>query len=140
MYTKSKSRIELNDTGLSVLLKMSDGNPGAMDVIAQMLKEGARIDPQSFLGGLGAVLALDTHRIYGPRIWMLYKDVCRAKEHFDRSIEKHGQASEISRSRYQRIEATFLTLVQRAVDIDSIATVGGFMSVTSKYMRKKNDK
>lgn len=34
----------------------------------------------------------------------------------------------------------FRALVERAVDIDSIATVGGFMSVTSKRMVKKNDK
>lgn len=66
----------LNMTGADVVIALADGNPGATVVMAQMFKQGAEIDPDSSLGGLGAVLSLDTHKIYGPRIWMLYKDVC----------------------------------------------------------------
>lgn len=73
---RRKARIELTDTGMSACVKMSDGNPGAITVMALMLKEGGAIDPDDFFGGLGAVLALDTHGIYGSRIWKLYKDVC----------------------------------------------------------------
>lgn len=72
----SKSRIELHDTTLSMVMKMSGGNPGAVTVIARMLKESDEIDPDNILGGLGTVLALDTHSIYEEKIWMLYKDVC----------------------------------------------------------------
>ena len=71
-----KERIELNDTTMDIIQKMSEGNPGALTVVMRMIAEGAAIDPQGFMGGLGAVLSLDTHRIYGARIWMLYKDVC----------------------------------------------------------------
>lgn len=75
-FDNQRSRITLNDTGLSACMKMTDDNPGAISVTLEMLTRGEDIDPDDFLGGIGAVLALDSHRIYGSRIWMLYKDVC----------------------------------------------------------------
>ena len=70
------SRIGLGDTQISIFLKMSDGNPGALSVMMQLLEKGGQIDPDSFMGGLGAILSMDTLEIYGSEIWMLYKDVC----------------------------------------------------------------
>ena len=70
------SRIQLNDSVISACMKMSGGNPGALTVVAQMIKSGGDIDPDGFMGGFGAILSLDTHRIYESRIWMLFKDVC----------------------------------------------------------------
>ena len=70
------ARIQLTDNIQSMCVKMVDGNPGALSVCMQMLKEGDKIDPQAVFGGVGQILALDTERIYGSRIWMLYKDVC----------------------------------------------------------------
>jgi len=61
---------------IDVVTKMSEGNPGALRVIMELYKETPTIDPQNLLGGLGPILDLDTLGIYGPRIWMLYKDVC----------------------------------------------------------------
>ena len=55
---------------------MSDGNPGAANVLAMLLKHGAEIDPDAAFGGFGCVLALDTLEIYGSDIWVFYKDVC----------------------------------------------------------------
>lgn len=69
-------RIELKDTLMDVFMKMSDGNPGALTVMAELYQRVPEIDPMSALGGLGAIMDLDTLGIYGPRIWMLYKDVC----------------------------------------------------------------
>ena len=71
-----KARIQLTDTIMSAMIKMSDGNPGALTVCGKLSKDGAAIDPDSFMGGFGCVLDLDTLSIYGPRIWMFYKDVC----------------------------------------------------------------
>ena len=71
-----EARITLSDSIMDVFKRMSEGNPGALTVMAEMLEKGASIDPQGFMGGLGAILSLDTHGIYGSRIWMLYKDVC----------------------------------------------------------------
>lgn len=71
-----KPRIRLNDTLQSALAKMAGGNPGAITVMIGMIKLAPKIDPQGALGGLGAVMSLDTEGIYEERIWMLYKDVC----------------------------------------------------------------
>lgn len=59
-----------------ILAKISDGNPGALNVCVRLLKDGAEIDPDDALGPLGAILQLDSIGIYGSRVWMLYKDVC----------------------------------------------------------------
>jgi hypothetical protein len=61
---------------LDVVTKMSEGNPGALRVIMELFTEVPTIDPQNIMGGIGAILELDTLGVYGPRIWMLYKDVC----------------------------------------------------------------
>lgn len=70
-------RIKLYDTGSSAIVKLADGNPGATVVCMEMLKKGKDIDPDYVMGGLGMLLMLDTFGIYGSRIWMLYKDVCK---------------------------------------------------------------
>lgn len=70
------SRIELFDTTEDVLVKMSEGNPGALTVLIGLATQGAEFDPKSALGGLGPILALDEAGIYGSQIWVLYKDVC----------------------------------------------------------------
>jgi len=72
-----KPRINLTDNMMSVLTKMAGGNPGAINVLMQIMKEGQQIDPRGALGGLGLVLLLDTFDIYEERIFMLYKDVCK---------------------------------------------------------------
>jgi hypothetical protein len=66
--------INLNDTMMDVALKMSEGNPGAVTVVIQLLS--SKHDPDSWCGGFGNLMSLDTHGIYGSNIWVLYKDVC----------------------------------------------------------------
>lgn len=66
----------LSMTPIEVVTALSEGNPGAVSVMVKMLSDGAAIDQDSAFGGFGALLALDTEAIYGPRVWMLYKDVC----------------------------------------------------------------
>ena len=70
------ARIGLTDTGKSAVVKLCDGNPGAITVMCNMLAQGAAIDPDSAFGGLGVLLAMDAEEIYGSRVWMLFKDVC----------------------------------------------------------------
>jgi len=70
------NKIELTDSLQDVAVKMSDGNPGALVAICEMLKDGATIDPQGFAGGLSAVLSLDTLEIYGTDIYILFNDQC----------------------------------------------------------------
>jgi len=70
------SRISFDMSGFDALVAIGEGNPGAIRVCAEAMKRGAAIDPDSALGGLGGIFALDTHKIYGSRVWQLYKDVC----------------------------------------------------------------
>ena len=58
------------------VMVMCDGNPGALSVLMRLMTEGQTIDPDSAFGGFGCLLDLDREGVYGPRIWMLYKDVC----------------------------------------------------------------
>ena len=71
------TRIKLDDTGMSATMKLSEDIPGAIKVCTQILNRGEDIDPYGVFGGLGILLMLDTFGIYGSRIWMLYKDVCK---------------------------------------------------------------
>ena len=68
-------RIKLTDSTMDVVVKMSEGNPGAMNVIMQMLTAN-NIDPDNAMGGLGALLLMDTYGIYGTDIYILNNDIC----------------------------------------------------------------
>ncbi len=71
------SRIQLTDNALSAITKMSEGNPGAAIVMMEMVKpQSNEIDPDSFMGGLGKILSLDTLEIYGSDIYVLHNDIC----------------------------------------------------------------
>ncbi|KKM06858.1 hypothetical protein LCGC14_1739770, partial [marine sediment metagenome] len=72
----NKTRLELSDSTTDAIVKMSEGNPGALSVCMQLLTKIAEIDPDLTMGGLSTLLLLDTLGIYGSEIWMLYKDVC----------------------------------------------------------------
>jgi hypothetical protein len=70
-------RITLQDTTMSAVKKLVEGNPGAATVCMEALKKAEQIDPDAMLGGVGVLCSFDMLAIYGPRIWMLYKDVCK---------------------------------------------------------------
>lgn len=68
-------RIKLEDTMMDIMVKMSDGNPGAIKVLMEMIGPN-NIDPDNVLGGTGVILFLDTLGIYGTDIYVLYSDIC----------------------------------------------------------------
>lgn len=70
------SRIDLMDNTISAVSKMSDGNLEAINAMMMILKEHDAIDPQAAMGGMGAILSLDTYKIYGTDIYILYSDKC----------------------------------------------------------------
>jgi len=63
-----REKIGLMDTGMQLLLKMSEGNPGAATVLSDMMKGGTN--------GFFAILGLDDMNIRGSQIWVGYKDHC----------------------------------------------------------------
>ncbi len=60
-----KEKISGNMSMMDMLMVMSEGNPGALTVLMNMLN-----DPMGFI----KVLTLDSLGIRGSKIWMLYKD------------------------------------------------------------------
>ncbi len=73
---KHKSRISLDKSVMESVMALSEGNPGALTVILEMMKMNTKIDPDDCFQAVGPLLSLDQHGIYGSRIWMLHKDVC----------------------------------------------------------------
>lgn len=72
-------KVKLSDSIIDALTEMSEGNPGALTVLAELMKRTGDIDPDILLGGLHYVLMLDDLEIYGPHVWMLFKYVCGHK-------------------------------------------------------------
>lgn len=70
------SRIELTDTGMDVIMKMTEGNPGAIMAMTEIVREHDKIDPQAISGGIGALMSLDGYEIYGTDIYILFSDKC----------------------------------------------------------------
>ena len=70
------SRLGLNDLMVDVVTNMSEGNPGAINVMMTMLANGQEIDPQ-FADPIVAIMLLDTYEIYGSSIFNLYKYQCK---------------------------------------------------------------
>ncbi len=71
------SRIVLSDTPMDVMVKMADGNPGALQAMMKIIEEAEQIDPQAALGGIHQIMMLDTYGIYGSSIYVLWSDKCK---------------------------------------------------------------
>ena len=74
------TRIELTDSIPDILIKLSDGVIGSVNVLIHIIKNAHKIDPDCFGGMEGAgvltILSFDSHAIYGEDIWILFKDIC----------------------------------------------------------------
>ena len=63
----NNEKITGNMSPMEMIMTMSEGNPGAMKVIMDMMN-----NPRSLLD----ILLLDSLDIRGSKIWMLYSDCC----------------------------------------------------------------
>lgn len=78
--TSGMTKINLTMTAGDVVVALSEGNPGALSVLMQIMQEHAKIDPDAGpIGFFGTFLQLDTLGIYGESLWILYKYVCGQK-------------------------------------------------------------
>jgi hypothetical protein len=68
------SKISLNDTFVSILEKMSEGNPGALTCLMEMIKKNDWYFPDT--EPMVYVLHLDDIGIYGSQLYMLWNDCC----------------------------------------------------------------
>jgi hypothetical protein len=60
-------RITLDMSNIDMLMAMSEENPGALTVLLKLLNGE---------DGFFKILLLDSKKLYGSDIWVLYKDIC----------------------------------------------------------------
>lgn len=70
---KHKTRLTINDSFTDIIIKLSEGNPGAVSVVTEMMRKD---DWDNDAPGFTKILLLDSMGIYGDKIWMLYNDCC----------------------------------------------------------------
>jgi hypothetical protein len=76
---KTNNRVALTDTPMSMIMKMSEGNPGCCTFLCEMLKKRdwfGSVPPELLM------LHFDTIGLYGSRLYMLWNDCC------DRDLDK----------------------------------------------------
>ena len=62
-------RINLEMAPADAIVKMADGNPGAVHVMCELLKP-------DLIEGFLDICRFDDLELYGPDIWVAYKDIC----------------------------------------------------------------
>lgn len=72
-----KERITIYDSTKSAIVKMVEGNPGAIDACMCLLKEGEKINAYNTFSGYVYILTLDKCGIYGTDIYVLWSDICK---------------------------------------------------------------
>jgi hypothetical protein len=72
-----KERIKDGMSIITAMDVMSDKNPGAVQAMIELVMHTEKVDPDSLLGAWQPIAALDSAGIYGPEIWILYKDNCQ---------------------------------------------------------------
>lgn len=65
-----------NATLESAALALCGGNPGAIQVVGNLMATAQEIDPMNLLGPLGVLLNMDSFDIHDDKIWILAKEVC----------------------------------------------------------------
>jgi len=76
-----QTRIQLTDTLVEMIVKMTEGNPGATKAIGSMIHITSVIDPDCAFGLRGPIIYLDSYGIYGSAIYTLYNDHCNRNPH-----------------------------------------------------------
>jgi len=71
------SILEVTDSKMDMIVKISQGNPGAMTAIMNLMKETPMIDSDSIFSEMGPILMFDEYEIYGTDIYILWNDKCQ---------------------------------------------------------------
>lgn len=58
---------------------LSEGNPGAITAMLEMISEYQKIDPQAIFGSYHVIMFLKDYNFKGTNIWNLWKNVCHQK-------------------------------------------------------------
>lgn len=80
------SKINLKDTVQDVIVKLSEGNPGALTTLTELANSY-----KNFLDVVPDYLTIDMMGLYGSKLYMLWNDCC------NRNIEKFKQIIKLYR-------------------------------------------
>lgn len=72
------TKLELTDSLQDVITKLSEGNPGAINFLFEIIKHQGNNPIESF----GEFLTIDSMHLYGSHLYMLWNDCC------NRDVEK----------------------------------------------------
>lgn len=67
------SKLKLEDSLLDIMMKMSEGNPGALTCLIEMAKKK---DWYGEANEIVMIMSLDTMELYGLNLYMLWNDCC----------------------------------------------------------------
>ena len=121
-------KITLLDTVLEMLVKMSEGNPGAYKALDQLFQEAPNIDPQD-MAGVGMIMHLDSISIYGAEVYILWNDVCQRDA---RKFRLLLRASQLGLVDYD----TMVDLAEGNGVVDWDAIDEGVCSVITGFLKK----
>lgn len=99
--------LKLEDSLMDMVVKMSEGNPGAMACVAELAKVEKDIDPDSAFSamGVGAMIQLDGLGIYGSPIYILWSDQCGRNPNKMLGLLRCVQMGHVTPSYVQKIAA-----------------------------------
>jgi hypothetical protein len=111
---------------MDVMVKMAEGNPGAMTALMELGEASAKVDPQSAfasMGPIGVALSFDTHGIYGSSIYIIWSDKCGRDARKTLVLLRAVQLGILSESKLQAMAADQMRQVdltgEEWEDIDS---------------------
>lgn len=71
------SKLNLSDSGFfDGIEKLSEGNIGCATCLTDVFKINKEIDPDSVFGSISSFMLLDTFKIYGEDIYILWDKIC----------------------------------------------------------------
>jgi hypothetical protein len=91
-------RINWTDSVPDAVAKIAEGNIGAAVCIMDLMKHSEEIDPLSYLKVIGPVMLLDSLGIYGPNVWVIFKDVCEQNHARMLAVLRHTVGHAFKRS------------------------------------------
>jgi hypothetical protein len=62
-------------TAMEMIQAISNGNPGTIAVLAGILKDYKKIDPENSMGIFGYLAILDTFKIYDGSLWGIHSKI-----------------------------------------------------------------
>ena len=71
---RPRKAINLDDQFMNIIMKMSEGNPGAITVLMRLVKGESETYGED---GFMALLCLDDMNIRGGQVWLGFKDHCK---------------------------------------------------------------